>query len=176
MPDLKHHAQVQSTPASGLLAGAPPLGERRRVYLLPGELHASAEPCQISTILGSCVAVCLWDAKLKVGGMNHYLLPAWREGQDSSMRFGDLATRVLLAKLLDFGCRRRNITGKLFGGSAISQPEDRYLVSLGAKNVAAAQLMLKSAGIPIIAQDSGGSCGRKVVFNTDDGSAWSRRV
>jgi len=147
-----------------------------RVYLLPGELRASKEPAQITTILGSCVAVCLWDAKSGSGGMNHFLLPAWREGEGSSTRFGDIATRTLLQKILELGCQRRNLIAKLFGGAALFRSQDRYVASLGSKNVEAARTMMKNAGIPVIAQDTGGTHGRKVVFNTDDGSAWSRQV
>jgi chemotaxis protein CheD len=159
------------TPHSGPLTG-----RRSSAYLLPGELHAAAEPCQITTILGSCVAVCLWDAKLQAGGMNHFLFPEWREDKGVSMRFGDLATRVLLEKLLKLGCRQRRLTAKIFGGSALFQQEDRYMASLGAKNVETALHMMKNFGIPVIAQDTGGAYGRKIIFHTDDGSAWSRRV
>jgi chemotaxis protein CheD len=149
---------------------------RNCVYLLPGELHAAGEPCQITTILGSCVAVCLWDAKLQTGGMNHFLLPAWHEGKNISMRFGDLATPALMEKLLQLGCRQARLTAKIFGGSALFQQEDRYPASLGAKNVEAAQLMMKNFGIPVIAQDTGGAYGRKIIFHTGDGSAWSKRL
>jgi len=149
---------------------------RTRVYLLPGELNASKEPAQITTILGSCVAVCLWDAKIGIGGMNHFLLPAWREGEGPSTRFGDIATRTLLQKLLELGCQRRNLIAKLFGGAALFRSQDSYIASLGSKNVDAARTMMKNAGIPVIAQDTGGTNGRKIVFNTDDGSVWSRQV
>ena len=171
MPDLKTIETAQTGSPS-----APLSADRARVFLLPGQWHASAEASQITTILGSCVAICLWDMEQAMGGMNHFLLPAWREGEGASSRFGDVATRALLEKLLKLGCKRRNITAKLFGGSALFQSDDRYLASLGAKNVAAAQRMLRNADIPIIAQDTGGSHGRKLVFHTDDGSAWSRRV
>src|ERR1700739_2409441 len=82
-----------------LTARRPALGERQRAYLLPGELHVSGEPCQIRTILGSCVAICLWDNRQRAGGMNHFLLPASREGEPASQRFADVATSVLLQKL-----------------------------------------------------------------------------
>lgn len=156
--------------------GGPATAPRTCVYLLPGELHAAGEPCQITTILGSCVAVCLWDAKLQAGGMNHFLLPAWHEGKNVSMRFGDLATHALLEKLFQLGCRRVRLTAKIFGGSALFQQQDRYQASLGAKNVEVAQLMMKNLGIPVIAQDTGGAHGRKIIFHTGDGSAWSKQV
>ena len=157
-------------------APVPAIGDRERVYLLPGQLHATDRACQITTILGSCIAVCLWDSKRRIGGMNHFLLPAWRKGEGASMRFGDLATRALFEKLLALGCQRRHIAAKIFGGAALFQKEDRYETSLGAKNVAAVRTMMKNANIPILAEDTGGNHGRKVVFHTDDGSVWSRQI
>lgn len=154
----------------------PLLGERQRAYLLPGQLHASAEPCQIKTILGSCVAICLWDKRRSAGGMNHFLLPASREGQAASLRFADEATKVLLDQLHALGCRAPNLRAKIFGGAALFQLRDRYASSLGAKNVAAALDLMKRAGIPVIAQETGGAMGRKVIFNTDDGAAWSQKI
>lgn len=157
-------------------AEAPWAGERRRVYLLPGELHASAEPCQITTILGSCVAVCLFDLQLRIGGMNHYILPAGREGEGSSTRFADIAMQALLERMMELGCTRRNLAAKLFGGSAQWNSQRPYAASLGAKNVETAREHLQRASIPILAEDTGGIPGRKVIFHTDDGSVWSRRV
>lgn len=151
-------------------------GARRRVYLLPGELHVSAEPCQIITILGSCVAVCLHDATRLVGGMNHFILPMSQNSHERSLRFADHATVTLLEKLMGLGCRLENITAKIFGGSALFQSRNRYRESLGAKNVNSAIQLLDNAGIPIIARETGGHCGRKVIFDTEEGVVWSRRV
>src|SRR5246127_4270843 len=110
---------------SSLSSKRPPLGERQRAYLLPGQLHASAEPCQIRTILGSCVAICLWDSRQRAGGMNHFLLPASREGEPASQRFADVATSVLLQKLSLLGCRPANLRAKIFGGAAMFQNRNR---------------------------------------------------
>ena len=153
-----------------------PIPDQSRVYLLPGDLHATAAPCEITTILGSCVAVCLWDASSRTGGMNHFLLPQSRDGAQPSMRFGDVATQELLHRLHRLGCRHENLTAKLFGGSALWQPDYCYEKSLGALNVEAAHTMMKSYKIRIIAADTGGNQGRKIVFSTDDGSAWARRI
>src|SRR5579862_1237139 len=165
------------------LQGALPLavdhpvpGERKQAYLLPGQLYASAEPCQIKTILGSCVAICLWHKRRGTGGMNHFLLPKCREGQATSLRYADEATRVLLEQLQDLGCRPPNLRAKIFGGAAIFQHRDRYMSSLGAQNVAAALNLMRSNGIPVTAQETGGPQGRKLLFNTDDGVAWARRI
>jgi chemotaxis protein CheD len=176
MPNCKPHLVRSDAPLSELADGDPVLGVRRRVYLLPGELHASAEPCQISTILGSCVSVCLFDPSRLAGGMNHFLLPSSRKGQAASLRFADTATVALLEKLLAIGCRLENMTAKIFGGSALFRGANSYPESLGAKNVAAAIQLMENAGLQISAQETGGDHGRKVVFDTDDGVAWSRRV
>jgi len=161
---------------SALASNVPVLGGRQRAYLLPGQLHTSAEPCQIRTILGSCVSICLWDRRSLAGGMNHFLLAASREGQPVSFRFADAATKELLSKLVRLGSRTQDLTAKIFGGSALFQKQDRYSASLGALNVAAALELMKDAGIPVAAQETGGTQGRKVVFNTDDGAAWSQRI
>ena len=156
--------------------GGPAIGNRTKAYLLPGQLYVSAEPCQIKTILGSCVAICLWDKWRGAGGMNHFLLPSSREGQPASLRYGDEATRVLLELLDGLGCQASNLCAKIFGGAALFQSRSRYGVSLGAKNVAAALSLMKSAGIPVVAQETGGFQGRKLIFNTDDGIAWSQKI
>jgi chemotaxis protein CheD len=160
----------------GVAPNAPVLGEHQRAYLLPGQLHASTAPCQIRTILGSCVSICLWDQRKRAGGMNHFLLPASREGEPASQRFADVATKALLEKLQLLGCRPSTLQAKIFGGSSMFQNENRYATSLGARNVAAALDLMKNVGIPVSVRDTGGSQGRKIVFNTDDGMAWSRRI
>ena len=158
------------------IVDTPAGGDRQRAYLLPGQLYASAEPCQIKTILGSCVAICLWDKRRGAGGMNHFLLPESRAGQPASLRYANEATRVLLDQLRELGCRPPNLRAKLFGGAALFQQRDRYRASLGSQNVEAALVLLRSAGIPVVAQETGGAQGRKVLFNTDDGVAWSQRI
>jgi len=167
--------QLDGTPC-GLASNAPALKGRQSVYLLPGEFYASAEPCQIRTILGSCVSICLWDVSHLAGGMNHFLLPASREGEPASLRFGDLATKALLEKVLRLGCRLPNLRAKIFGGGSMFLNSNRRAISPGEQNVAAALALMKNARIPVSAQETGGTHGRKVVFNTDDGTAWCRRI
>lgn len=176
MAGSKHSLAFAAAANASLAAAGPVVGDRKKAYLLPGQLYASAEPCQIKTILGSCVAICLWDKRRGAGGMNHFLLPASRVGQPASLRYGDEATRVLLERLEVLGCRPPNLRAKIFGGSALFQSRDRYGISLGAKNVAAALSLMKTAGIPVIAQETGGPQGRRLIFNTDDGVAWAQRI
>ena len=75
-------------------------GQRTRFYLHPGQIFVSAESSAVTTILGSCVAVCLYDRHLEIGGINHFLLPfVSREGQAAG-RFGDRAVRAVIDQLL----------------------------------------------------------------------------
>jgi len=165
-------AQADTWPPSD----SPLNGGRKRVYLLPGNLHVSMEPCQITTILGSCVSICLWDKERRVGGMNHFLLTASHEDGPASSRFAHVATGLLLEELRLAGCKPRSLVAKIFGGAAIQQTEDHYAATLGAKNVAAALHLMESAGVPVVAQETGGDRGRKIVFNTDEGTVWCRRI
>ncbi len=159
---------------SSPLTCAPARGDRRSAYLLPGQLHVSEEPCQIRTILGSCVAICLWDSCRRVGGMNHFLLPASREGQPASHRYADVATRTLLEKLKSLGCRQVNLRAKIFGGATMFQ--NRSGLSLGTQNAIAALELMTNAGISVAIQETGGTRGRKIIFNTDDGIVWCQPI
>src|SRR5690349_21671027 len=75
-------------------------------FLLPGQMFVSEKPATVTTILGSCVALCMWDAKLGVGGVNHYVLPDAPDAQ-LNMRYGTAANETLLKKLLALGCQNK---------------------------------------------------------------------
>jgi chemotaxis protein CheD len=143
-----------------------------RVYLAPGRIYASAADEQVTTILGSCVAVCLWDPGTRVGGINHFLLP---QGSPASPRFGDSAIGLLIDRLLELGADRRRLKGKVFGGACVLEAF-RDTPSLGARNVEVAEGRLADAGIPVIGRDVGGFLGRKVVFELGNGAAWVRPI
>ncbi len=154
----------------------PANGGRSRIYLHPGQLFASAERSAVSTILGSCVAVCLWDPISKIGGINHYLLPLWTGQGTSSPRFGDVAVRDLLNKLLKLGSQKPRLQAKLFGGACVVEAFREGENHLGAKNVQAAEELLEKEGIPLVAHDVGGCRGRKLIFHTDNGTAWVKQL
>ena len=141
-------------------------------YLQPGFLHI-AEDTTISTILGSCVAVCVWDAARRVGGMNHFLLPRGTMTAGSEGRFGETAVPRLIDELLQAGTRRGSLQAKIFGGSCITAAPDRH-DHLGLKNVNVALEILDRAGIAVVATDVGGARGRKLLFHTGEGTALVR--
>lgn len=152
-------------------------GLRVSVYLHPGQLHVSAEPAAVTTILGSCVSACVYDREAGIGGINHYLLPFWSGNGTSSPRFGNVAMKALVERVLALGGRRQLIQAKVFGGAcvldAFRRPQGRHL---GDHNVGRALEALAAEGIPVVARDTGGERARKLVFHTDTGAAWLRAI
>ena len=85
--------------------------QHNAVKVLPGEYFASNESMVIMTVLGSCIAACLWDSRMQVGGMNHFMLPdSGGNGQDSG-RYGSYAMELLINEMLKLGARRETLRG-----------------------------------------------------------------
>jgi chemotaxis protein CheD len=168
---VTHESRAQRSPGD---VAAEPAGARVASYLLPGEWIAAATPTAVTTILASCVAVCLWDFELRRGGISHYLLPTGARNVVQPARYGNYAILGLLAHLERLGCDPRRLCAKIFGGS--SRNEAAVGGDLGARNVAAAEEMLGELGIPIVAHDTGGGRARKLVVHTDDFSVWVWRI
>jgi chemotaxis protein CheD len=144
------------------------------VYLHPGEIHATTRACVITTILGSCVSVCLFEPGGKVGGANHFLLPELRNGEPASTRYAPGAIDALVTQLVSLGARRARLSAKLFGGANVLHAFQDGARHIGAANVEAARAALAVLRIPIEAEDVGGTRGRKLMFSTHDGAAWVR--
>jgi chemotaxis protein CheD len=135
----------------------------------------STEPRTLSTIVGSGVAVCLWDRITRAGGMNHYLLPSRPDAAPPSPRFGDVAVPDLVAGLLALGGRRDSVDAKVFGGARVLHG-GAELDHLGIRNVETGVEMLRREGIAVIGGDIGGRQGRRVLFDLRTGQAWVRRL
>jgi len=137
-------------------------------YLHPGQIFASHVACDITTILGSCVSICLWSPRLRVGGMNHFLLPQWAAGETATPKFGNVAFERLLHRLAALGCQPTDLRAKVFGGACMLDALKGRQDQLGGRNVEIALELLRLARIPVLAQDVGGEHGRKIAFRTDD--------
>ena len=147
------------------------------VYLHPGQMHVATGPCAIKTLLGSCVAVCIWDAEARVGGAVHYLLPRGREGRSENGRYGNLAIPALIRAVCALGGNQSALRAKLFGGAKVLAGMGTSSgASLGDSNAAVARELLTIQSVPIIATDLGGDRGRRVLFQVEDGSAWVWRL
>ncbi len=139
---------------------ASPIVRERMVHVVQGEYLVVSEPgIVLTTILGSCVATCLWDPIARVGGMNHFLLPG-EEGGGDEVKYGVNAMELLINGLLQRGALRTRIQGKLFGGAQVVH----NLSDVGAKNVAFAERFLSMEGIVCVASSLGGKQARRIRF------------
>jgi chemotaxis protein CheD len=145
----------------------------RRVYLAPGLLFAAKEAVQVTTILGSCVAVCLWDPVEGAGGLNHFLLPY---GDPTSSRFGSSAIPQLIESVVALGAWRSRLRAKVFGGACVLEAFRGDSHPLGIRNVDTAREHLRQQEVRIVGEDVGGLHGRKLLFDVQTGSAWVRTI
>lgn len=149
--------------------------ELKTHFLYPAALFASKDPIIVNTILGSCVAVCLWDKELKLGGINHFMLPFWNGQGLASPKYGNIAIQKLLEKMLSFGCQKKNIVAKVFGGAEIIET---HITSfhIGERNIKVAMDMLKEEKITVISSSVGGQLGRKISYKTDTGEVMQKYI
>ena len=134
----------------------------RRITLVQGECRVSSDPdLVLSTLLGSCVAVCLRDPVARVGGMNHFLLPGTDLSRDSSsLRYGAHAMALLVEALVAHGARRERLGAKLFGGGRVLAG----LTDLGSRNADFAETYLCGLNITYLGGSLRGDRGRRVEF------------
>lgn len=149
----------------------------RKISIVQGEHAVVGEPgVMISTLLGSCVAVCLHDGTAKVGGMNHFLLGEPGADQKVSasdmQRYGVHAMEVLINELMKLGASRQRLRAHIYGGANIISG----LGAIGSNNGAFAKRFMQTEGIAIGHCDLGGTSARKVDFVPYEGRSRSIRV
>lgn len=137
-------------------------------FLLPGMLHAAAGECEITTVLGSCVSVCLWDQLRGGGGMNHFMLPLWNGEGLATPKYGNIAMERLLEQVLAIGGRKERLVAKVFGGANLLT-SSTAACPIGERNIELAMSQLEEWRIPVVGSDLGGTAGRKIIMNTRTG-------
>jgi len=145
-----------------------------QAFLTPGTLYCGAEPAVVSTVLGSCVAVCLVDRQNRGAGMNHFVLPHNPAGEDS-LRYGDVALDRLLERMSRLGCSVGDLRAKVFGGAAVL-PFGEASATVGSKNVEIAIDWLRHHSIPVMARRTGGKNGLLIRFYTGSGRVLVRKI
>ena len=146
--------------------------------ILPGEFFVSREPMIVCTVLGSCVSACIRDPIAGVGGMNHFMLPAPKDGHanDSwggeSTRYGSFAMEQLVNEILKRGGLKHRLEVKLFGGGRIHEGN----FTVGAANVQWALDYMKTEGLAPITTDLGGVHPRKIYYFTKSGRVLMKRI
>lgn len=153
--------------------------DRHAVKVLPGEFYVTDRDMVLVTTLGSCVAACIRDADLGIGGINHFMLPDTSTVEagapaSTSARYGTYAMEVLINHLLKLGARRNRLEAKVFGGGAV-------LASLASSNVGARNAefvldFLKTEKIPVVAKDLLDSYPRKVYYFPQNGRVLVKKL
>jgi chemotaxis protein CheD len=150
-----------------------PLGRPITQVIAQGEYAVGDQPeMVISTILGSCVAVCLRDPVARIGGMNHILLPDSGGGRLGAASFGASDMERLMNALLKRGATRSRLEAKVFGGAAVVAG----LSDIGARNTAFVRAFLAAEGIATLSENTGGDRPRQVRFWPESGRAQHRFV
>ncbi len=151
------------------------------VYLHPGESFVARKPAIIRTILGSCVGVTFWDARLGIGALSHSQLPRRPEmvaaNRASDHRYVDFAIRDLARQFDELGARRCEMQVKVFGGAdvlVVNGGSTRPTV--GRMNCEVAVEVLRELGFQVIASSLGGTVGLHIRFDTRTGEVQLRRL
>lgn len=145
-----------------------------RVYLLPGTMHCTPEPAVVTTVLGSCVAICLTCRSAKVSGLNHYMLPT-SDNEETGLRYGDYAIPCLIGAMRDICGPSARLEAKVFGGAEMF-PTKFQGTSVGQRNITLAFDRLTALGIPVVAKSTGGRGGIHLQLDTVSGVVLARRV
>lgn len=164
---------------------------REIITIYPGELYITKKSELITTILGSCISIVLFDEQNSIGGINHYMLPAAPpESKKSSVlpitRFGEYAIKTLIQEMINQGASLKNLKAKIFGGSNVlnfssKKDEGKKDVQkkdalIGEENINFARKFLKKIGIPIVSEDVGGVSSRKIFFDTTNYKVFLKRI
>lgn len=149
--------------------------------ILPGEFYVSTHGEVIVTVLGSCIAACIRDKKLGIGGMNHFMLPEANEHSSEvwgtnpaaqESRYGNWAMEYLINEILKRGGRRENLEVKIFGGGQMIAS----MSDIGQRNILFVYNYLQNEGLKIESADVGDIYARKVLYFPDTGSVKMRRI
>lgn len=136
------------------------------IHLLPGQYRASVTGDTLVTVLGSCVAACLWDPQARVAGMNHFMLPGekYSGSVHEDGKFGVHSMELLITALQQLGAQRSRLEAKVFGGGAVLSSVASAHV--GERNAEFVLEYLSRERIPVVAQDLLGRHARKIVYET----------
>lgn len=143
------------------------------VKVLPGEYFVSTEDMVFVTVLGSCISACIWDGRVRAGGMNHFMLPDG-DASDGFGRYGSYAMELLINEMLKKGARRESMQAKVFGGAQVMA--GFTTMNVGERNTKFVLDYLATERIPVVSQDVLDIHPRKVCFFPVTGKALVKRL
>ncbi len=143
------------------------------VKVLPGEYFVANSDILIMTVLGSCIAACIWDARAGVGGMNHFMLPEG-DASDTSGRYGSYAMELLINEMMKLGARKESMQAKVFGGGQVMS--GFTTMNVGERNTQFVLDYLHTERITVVSKDVLDIYPRKVVFFPTTGKAMVKKL
>lgn len=155
-----------------------------KITISPGEFYSTGNQAVISTLLGSCIAACLYDPRNRIIGMNHFMLSNPRYSRDLPIhvseagRYGIHAMDLLINDMMAKGTNRRLLRAKIFGGASIMNrdSEQGNFLCVGQVNCKFIREFLESEAIPVDAMDIGGDFGRVIHFSNGDFAVHRRKI
>lgn len=168
------HSEVRSAPLPRTLPGFENIRRYRNANgtliakLLPGDYYVTCEDEVLDTVLGSCVAACIRNPRLKIGGMNHFMLPrpsgtgndTWENVAGRATRYGSASMEKLINRILSAGGTRADLEVKIFGGGRVLSS----LSDIGVHNVTFVRDFLRQEGLKVTSEDVGNTCPRHVQY------------
>lgn len=140
--------------------------EKKYYFLQPGYIFVTEENYIVETVLGSCVAVCLWDEENKIGGVNHYIYPECTNKSERTARYGNVSIPYMIKMMREKGAQIHKLKAYAIGGA-----RNIHLSSIvGDGNIKIAREILDKYKIKLIQTDFGGIRGRKIYFDTSTGN------
>ena len=150
--------------------------DMQAVKVLPGEFYATQRDLLLVTVLGSCVAACIRDPELGIGGMNHFMLPDTdvADPAGNSARYGSYAMEMLINHLIKLGAVRSRLEAKVFGGGAVIAGMTQ--ANVGERNAEFVLKFLRTEGIRVVARDLNDIYPRKVYFFPNSGRVLVKKL
>jgi chemotaxis protein CheD len=134
------------------------------------DLKISFSPNILRTILGSCVGICIYDAKKKIGGMAHIMLPSAKKMGGNLKKYSETAIPLLINDMVEAGADRKNMTAKIAGGATMfKHVESSLMGEIGRNNIKSVKNILAENNIEVIAEDVGEDYGRTIDFYLETG-------
>ena len=160
---------IAALPPAGRQSAPFPGSDMHRITVLQGQARVSGRVDEeLTTILGSCVATCLFDPVARIGGMNHFLLPEPPDSHDPAqvdVHYGVYLMEILINDMLRLGASKAQLKAHLYGGANLRAG----MAPIGSANAAFARSFLDRERIPLMREDLGGSSARRVEFRPATG-------
>ena len=129
----------------------------------------------VTYALGSCIGICLYDAKVKLGALIHIMLPLNMEtGRTNTMKYADTGIRKTIEMMVAKGASKARLTAKIAGGAKMFETAGGSLGNVGQRNIESVHMILKREGIPLVKEDVGGKVARTLLFDVTTGTGCVR--